>query len=85
VAVAKENEGAIEIFTPKEMARVLEHAEPALIPFLTIGTFVGLRHAEIARLEWPQVRPDDDFSEVKASNAKTASRRLVPISENLKQ
>ena len=85
VAVAKEDEGAIEIFTPEEMARVLEHAEPALIPFLTIGAFAGLRRAEIARLEWPQVRPDDCFIEIKASNAKTASRRLVPISENLKQ
>ena len=85
VAVAKEAEGTIDIFTPEEMARVLEQTEPALIPFMTIGAFAGLRHAEIARLDWSQVRLEDGFIEVKASNAKTASRRLVPISENLKQ
>src|SRR5438309_2578708 len=84
VAIAKEDDSAIEIFTPQELARVLERAEPALIPFLTIGAFAGLRHAEIARLDWSAVRLDHGFIEVKASNAKTASRRLVPILDNLK-
>ena len=83
VAVAKEEDSAIEIFTPEELARVLEQAEAALIPFLTIGAFAGLRHAEIARLDWSEVRLDQGFIEVKASKAKTASRRLVPITENL--
>jgi integrase len=84
VAVAKEEQGEIEVFTPEEMARVLEAAEPALIPFLTIGAFAGLRHAEIVRLDWSEVRWADGFIEVKASKAKTANRRLVPIPENLK-
>ena len=84
VAMAKQNEGAIEIFTPEEMRRLLEHSEPALIPFFAIGAFAGLRHAEIARLDWAQVRLEDGFIEVKASNAKTANRRLVPIAENLR-
>ena len=83
VAVAKEDDSAIEIFTPEELAQVLEQAEPALIPFLTIGAFAGPRHAEIARLDWSEVRLDDGFIEVKAAKAKTASRRLVPITENL--
>ena len=84
VAMAKQNEGVIDIFTPEEMRRLLEHSEPALIPFFAIGAFAGLRHAEIARLDWAQVRLEDGFIEVKADNAKTASRRLVPIAENLK-
>ena len=54
------------------------------MPFITIGAFAGLRHAEIQRLDWAEVRLDDGLIEVKASKAKTASRRLVPITENLK-
>src|ERR1035441_3491487 len=67
------------------MAAVLESAEPALVPFLAIGAFAGLRHAEIQRLDWSEVRLDENLIEIKASKAKTASRRLVPIVPNLKQ
>jgi integrase len=85
VGLAKEAEGEIEIFRPDELALILENAESALIPFLTIGAFAGLRHAEILRLDWSDVRLDDGFIEIKASKAKTASRRLVPIQDNLKR
>lgn len=85
VGMAKEDKGEIEIFRPEELALILENAEPALFPFLTIGAFAGLRHAEIQRLDWSEVRLDDGFIEVKASKAKTASRRLVPIQDNLKR
>ena len=85
VGLAKEDEGEIEIFRPDELAKLLEAAEPALIPFLAIGAFAGLRHAELQRLDWSEVRLEDGFIEVKASKAKTASRRLVPIQDNLKR
>jgi len=84
LALAKQRDGEIEIFRPEELARVLASANPALIPFLAIGAFAGLRHAEIQRLDWSEVRLDDGFIEIKAGKAKTASRRLVPIQENLK-
>ena len=83
IAVAKEAGGEIEIFRPEEMARVLAAARPELVPFLAIGAFAGLRTAEIERLDWSEVRLDDRLIEVKASKAKTASRRLVPITDNL--
>ena len=85
VAQAREENGEIEIFRPAEMAAVLESADERLIPFLAIGAFAGLRHAELQRLDWAEVRMDDDFIEVKANKAKTASRRLVPIQDNLKR
>ena len=85
LAMAREQNGEIEIFRPEEMANLLEAADDALIPFLTIGAFAGLRHAELQRLDWSEVRLDDGFIEVKASKAKTASRRLVPIQDNLKR
>ena len=84
IAVAREESADIEIFRPEELERVLAQAEPALVPFITIGAFAGLRHAEIQRLDWAEVRLDDGLIEVKASKAKTASRRLVPITANLK-
>ncbi len=87
VAIAKEMEGDIEIFKPLELMRVLERANEKtrdLVPFLAIGAFAGLRHAEMQRLNWSDIRLDDGFIEVKKGTAKTASRRLVPITENLK-
>ncbi|MEI7728653.1 MAG: site-specific integrase [Verrucomicrobiota bacterium] len=53
--------------------------------YLAIGAFAGLRSAEIERLDWAEVHLADRFIEVKAAKAKTASRRLVPISDNLAQ
>jgi integrase len=85
VPMAKVQHGEIEIFRPGELANLLSAADSSLIPFLTIGAFAGLRHAELQRLDWSDVRLDDGFIEVKASKAKTASRRLVPIQDNLKR
>lgn len=48
-----------------------------------MGAFAGLRRAEIERLEWSEIDFDGRFIEVKAAKAKTASRRLVTIQENL--
>ncbi|MCX6907858.1 MAG: site-specific integrase [Verrucomicrobia bacterium] len=76
-------EGEIEIFQPEELSKLLTHATPDLVPFLAIGGFAGLRPAEIQRLEWRDVRLEQGFIEVRAKNAKTASRRLVPIQPNL--
>ena len=81
----KEAPQSIAIYTPAEMAKLLQHAEDDLIPFLAIGAFAGLRTAEILRLDWSEVDLAGGHIEVKASKAKTASRRLVPISPNLKQ
>lgn len=83
--LAKEPPQAIGIFRPEEMAKLLENASPDLLPFLAIGAFAGLRHAEILRLDWSEVDLAGGHIEVKAAKAKTASRRLVPISENLRQ
>jgi integrase len=86
IAVARDKGANIEIFRPGELERILAAAEkkPEFIPFLAIGAFAGLRAAEIQRLDWAEIRLDDGFIEVKASKAKTASRRLVPITDNLK-
>lgn len=84
VAVVNDRDGDIEVFTPAELAEVLRCATEEMIPFLVLGAFAGIRHAEIQRLEWKDIRFDDGLIEIRASKAKTASRRLVPILPNLK-
>ena len=79
----KEKPNEIEIFTPQEIAHFLGHARSEMVPFLAIGAFAGLRSAEIERLDWKEVHLAERFIEVKAAKSKTASRRLVPITENL--
>lgn len=52
-----------------------------------LAAFCGLRSAEIARLDWSEVHLTgaEHFIEVKASKAKTASRRTVPVPDNCAQ
>ena len=52
-------------------------------PLLAIGAFAGIRMAELARLDWNAVDLERGLIEVRAGQAKTASRRLVPITDNL--
>jgi integrase len=84
VPVAKEESGAIEIFTPAELRELLAAASAEMVPFLAIGAFAGVRHAEIQRLDWKNVRFDAGIIEIHAGNAKTATRRTVPILPNLR-
>ena len=79
----KEKSTPVEILTPREMVALLEHATPEIAPCLALGAFAGLRSEEILRLEWADVTRRPGFIEVAAHKAKTATRRLVPITENL--
>lgn len=82
----KVRNGDVEIFTPVEIARLLEAARanfPAFVPCLAIGAFAGLRSAELERLEWSDIDLTARHIVVAASKSKTASRRIVPIADNL--
>jgi integrase len=82
----KVRNGDVEVFTPVEVARLLEAARvnyPDYLPVLAIGAFAGLRSAEIERLDWSDVDLTARHIVVAASKAKTASRRIVPITDNL--
>ena len=73
----------VVLFTPEQMTTLLHHASPDLAPILAIGAFAGIRMAELNRLDWSAVDLDRGFIEIRAGQAKTASRRVVPISDNL--
>lgn len=74
--------GAIEIFTPDEMEKLLLAAKPQDVPYLALGAFAGVRTAEMSRLTWQEL--GKEFITVSAAKAKTAQRRLVPILPNLR-
>jgi integrase len=81
---AKEIRNPVKILLPSELIRLLESLGPRhrFIPFFTIAAFSGIRTAEITRLDWGDV--GDAYITVDAHKAKTAARRLVPISDNLR-
>ena len=74
------------IFTPPETKKLLQTAlrhDPRLIPYLAIGLFAGIRPLEIQRLTRADI--SDRYIEIKAAKAKTRKRRLVSLSDNLKE
>jgi len=77
------NGGDVTVYTPAEIRKLLHHATPDLLPCLALGAFAGLRSAEIERLEWSDVDLAERHIVIGASKAKTASRRVVPVSDNL--
>jgi len=86
----------IEVFSPDELKKLFDaclkpvkergkwRTREEMIPYLAIAAFCGLRAAEIMRLDWSEVHltGNERFVEIKAGNAKTASRRTVPITDN---
>ena len=81
--IKTKNADVIEIYTPAEVARLLAAAPASFRPVMAIQAFAGLRSAEAMRLDWQNVKLDRGHIEVTAENAKTASRRIVPILPNL--
>jgi integrase len=75
--------GDVAIFTPSEIAKLLASASAEFLPSLAIGAFAGLRSAEIERLAWADVDLVGRHITVGAKQAKTASRRVIPIHDNL--
>ena len=73
----------VDIFTSSELVGLLKNASPEATLCLALAAFAGLRSAEILRLDWVDIERRPGFIEVAAHKAKTATRRIVPISENL--
>ena len=67
----------VTIFAPDEMRKLLAAANGYMLPFVAVGGFAGVRNKEIRRLTWDKVGAE--FIDIKAGQAKTRSRRLVPI------
>jgi integrase len=72
------------ILTPKEFSAMLSVADAKVIPALAIAGFAGLRDAEVGRLTWDKIDLAGGHVKVDAAIAKTSSRRIIPISANLR-
>jgi integrase len=83
VESVKVRRGEPEIFSVEEMKRLLSAASPEFVPCLAIGAFAGLRSAEILRLDWRDISLSEKHIVLSSAKAKTASRRIVPIQDNL--
>ena len=83
ISTPRKQHAPIGIYTPDQMRAMFAVADAAIIPALAIAAFAGLRLAEVSRLDWREVRLSEKLIVVGAENAKTAARRLVPISDNL--
>ena len=74
------------IFTPSESRKLLLTAlscDPGMIPYLAIGLFAGVRPLEIQRLQQQDIT--EQYIEITAAKAKTRKRRLVSLSDNLRE
>ena len=79
----REQHGEIEIFTPAELRLLLDAADPEFATCIALQAFAGVRSEELQKLTWEDLAKRDGHIEVAASKAKTASRRVTPISDNL--
>jgi integrase len=81
--IKSKNGRPIEIYTIKEIKKLLEAAPEDFKPIIAMQAFAGVRSQEALRLQWQDVKLDRNHIEIAADKAKTASRRLVPIQPNL--
>jgi integrase len=73
----------IRVFTPADMATLLNAAKPELVSALAITAFAGVRAEEVKRLDWRQVKLEKGYIEISAAIAKNKIRRFAPITPNL--
>ena len=81
--IKAKNGDDITIYSPDEVERLLAVMPDSVIPAMAIQAFAGIRTAELMRLDWQTVRLERGHIEISVANAKTASRRIVPILPNL--
>lgn len=67
----------VSIYTPNEMAKILNSAPEHLRALFALGAFAGLRSAEIFDLKWGDINKRHIV--VEAAGNKNAARRLVPV------
>jgi integrase len=85
VGKRKEQSADIDIFTPQELRLLLGAATPKTATCIALQAFAGVRSEELLRLTWKDVERRKGFVEISAGKAKTAQRRLIPISATLER
>ena len=71
-----------KIFTPSEAKRLLaacRQQTPALLPWLVLGLFAGIRPDELRRLTWADLDTEQGHALISAATSKVRRRRIVPL------
>jgi integrase len=86
LGIYKIKQREVEIYTPAEMARLLNAADPDFVPYIALIAFGGARREELHKgLLWQSINFDRGYIIVPASIAKTGRKRKIVMSENLLQ
>ena len=90
-----EESGATQIYSPAELAAIMQGATEApadeqpdyrhLLPVIALGSLAGLRLGETVRVTWEDVWRVADHIEITTSKSKTRQRRLVDMVPALAQ
>ena len=74
-----------EIFLPEQIADLLNHALPRLIPSMAIKAFSGVRTEEISDMEWKHIHFKRGYIILPKAVTKKKRRRIFPILANLRK
>jgi integrase len=72
------------ILTIQQARGLLNAADDAILPYLAVALFGGLRDAELNRLDWRAVEFLTGYIRISATVSKTGRERLVPITDNMR-
>ena len=78
--------GERHLYSPEESALLLETVralDPALLPFVAIALFAGVRVYELLRMEWAHVDLAEKSIDLPAAITKRRRRRSIPIESAL--
>jgi integrase len=75
----------IGVLSVSEARRLLMACHPSILPATVIAMFGGLRREEVSRLSWREIDLEGGHIEVRADASKSGRRRLVTISDNLRE
>lgn len=76
-------QGEIGIFTPEQIAKLLNAADEEAMLYLAVGAFTGIRAAEMLRLSWEHFHWDMGIVKLPGTVTKTGHKRNVPILPSL--
>ena len=89
IAPIKADRGEPAILTPEQAAALLDSARSykggLLVPYVSLALFAGLRPTELSRLTWQRIDPKGKTITLGSDVAKMRSKRIVEMSDNLRE
>jgi integrase len=75
----------VQILAPEQLMKFLQAVDRDFVPFFALSAFSGSRRQEIIRLDWSEVKLDRNLIDIPFAKSKNRRRKLIELSENLKQ